>query len=458
MDGIIGVWNLSESIGGIYKRNTRLPGSVEICHGIPHVDRGFQTVVRHDAPDIGALGHAGITGAEMTFKVRTETAGLEEYFYIAGLAVADDEKAVFFLQGSQYRLQIRIKGRTLAEKCLVFFLTALVDQLQLTLPAFTGKEDGGNIRKQSAEQFLQPLACHRRRIRGFTGKYGVPCLGADVCGVPQSSVHIKNNTVHRDLLCDILKQIVQPHCKEERGKKQDVMKGWPMEYRRIREGIFISRPNRFIARVQVDGKEEICHVKNTGRCRELLVPGARVLLEEAENPHRKTRFDLVQVYKGDLLVNMDSQMPNFLVREWMEAGGLFPDLRMTAMEKKYGSSRFDLYAEHGEHKAFLEVKGVTLEENGIARFPDAPTQRGIRHMRELMDCVKEGYEAYLIFVIQMKGVHSFQPNWRTQPEFGHVLREAAQAGVQVIARDCLVYPGRIVIDQKIPVDFLTEME
>lgn len=231
-----------------------------------------------------------------------------------------------------------------------------------------------------------------------------------------------------------------------------------MEYGRIKEGRFLKRPNRFIASVEIDGKEELCHVKNTGRLRELLLPQAKVFVEESKNPGRKTRFDLVQVYKGEQLVNIDSQMPNYLVREWILAGGLFPDVTHVAMERRFGHSRFDLYVEHGGKKAFLEVKGVTLEVDGTARFPDAPTQRGVRHMQELMDCISQGYEAYLVFVIQMKGVTSFQANWNTQPEFGRVLQQASEAGVHVLACDCQVRPGNIFIDQKIPVDFCRELE
>ena len=191
-----------------------------------------------------------------------------------------------------------------------------------------------------------------------------------------------------------------------------------MKYYRIKEGKFISRPNRFIANIEIDGKVEVCHVKNTGRCRELLVPGAVVLVEESDNPSRKTRYDLVQVYKRDILVNMDSQMPNYLVKEWIEKGNVFPGLTKLQMEKKYGNSRFDLYVEYQGKKAFIEVKGVTLENNGIARFPDAPTERGVKHIRELSHCIEDGYEAWIFFIIQMGGVHCFAPNWSTHPEFG----------------------------------------
>ena len=182
-----------------------------------------------------------------------------------------------------------------------------------------------------------------------------------------------------------------------------------MKYKNIHEGIFIERPNRFIARVVIDGEEQICHVKNTGRCRELLVPGARVLLEEASNPQRKTRFDLVKVYKGERLVNMDSTAPNAVFGEFLRAGGLgfVPDY--VKAEYSHGDSRFDYYFEYGNTKAFAEVKGVTLEEDSIARFPDAPTERGIKHLRGLMDCVEQGYEAYAVFVIQMRGINQFRP-------------------------------------------------
>lgn len=231
-----------------------------------------------------------------------------------------------------------------------------------------------------------------------------------------------------------------------------------MKYYRIKEGKFISRPNRFIAKVEIDGKAEICHVKNTGRCRELLIPGARVLVEESDNPARKTRYDLVQVYKDQLLVNMDSQMPNYLVKEWIEKGDVFPEFTLLQTEKRYGNSRFDLYVEYQGKKAFIEVKGVTLEQNGMARFPDAPTQRGIKHMKELSCCIGEGYEAWIFFVIQMGGVTCFGPNWKTHPEFGSELLRAREAGVHVQAWDCTVRPGEIFINSRIPIDFSAEME
>ncbi len=229
-----------------------------------------------------------------------------------------------------------------------------------------------------------------------------------------------------------------------------------MQYYHIRPGIFIRRPNRFIAYVEIDGKEEICHVKNTGRCRELLIPGAKVFVEESSNPNRKTKYDLVQVYKEERLVNMDSQMPNALVEEWVKQGGLFRNITRLQREKTYGNSRFDLYVEYQNKKAFVEVKGVTLEKDGVARFPDAPTQRGVKHLKELQECIRDGYEAWIIFVVQMKGVHLFEPNEKTHSEFAEALREAERAGVQIEVRDCIVEPARIKIDRKIPVDLTTE--
>lgn len=224
-----------------------------------------------------------------------------------------------------------------------------------------------------------------------------------------------------------------------------------MKYRNMEPAIFLERPNRFIAYVEQAGKREICHVKNTGRCRELLLPGAELYVQRSDNPNRKTALDLIVVRKGNELVNMDSQAPNRVVEEWLRAGNLCGPDAFVKPECKYGNSRFDFYIEDGERKLFMEVKGVTLEEDGIARFPDAPTERGVKHIQELMECRKAGYEAYLFFVIQMKGVHVLEPNDRTHPAFGEILREAAKAGVQVLAYDCLVKPGELVIDRQIEV-------
>ena len=190
-----------------------------------------------------------------------------------------------------------------------------------------------------------------------------------------------------------------------------------MKYNKVERGIFKKRPNRFIAYVEINGREEICHVKNTGRCRELLIPGALVFLEESDNPNRKTKYDLIAVEKGNRLINMDSQIPNKVVEEWLKEGNLFGAEANVLHEVVYGNSRFDLYIENGERKIFMEVKGVTLEENNVVRFPDAPTQRGVKHIQELVKCIKDGYEAYLMFVIQMEDVSYFEPNYDTHPEF-----------------------------------------
>lgn len=224
-----------------------------------------------------------------------------------------------------------------------------------------------------------------------------------------------------------------------------------MRYKKILEGTFLSRPNRFIAQVMIQGKEETCHVKNTGRCKELLVPGARVFVEESDNPNRKTKYDLIAVYKGNILINMDSQIPNAVVQEWLEKGGLFSNISLVKREVTFGDSRFDLYVEYEDKKVFIEVKGVTLEQEGVARFPDAPTLRGVKHVEELKKCLEEGYEAYIIFVIQMKGIRQFEPNWNTHAQFGEALVRAKEAGVNVLAYDCLVTPDSIVLEQEIKV-------
>lgn len=218
-----------------------------------------------------------------------------------------------------------------------------------------------------------------------------------------------------------------------------------MQYHSIKKGIFHARPNRFIAHVEVDGAMEVVHVKNTGRCRELLVPGAVVYLEEGRNPARKTKYDLIAVEKGDLLVNMDAQAPNKVFQEWAEAGGFLPGLTLLRPETTWGSSRFDFYWEAGERRGFVEVKGVTLEDEGHARFPDAPTERGVKHLEELIRCQEEGYEAAVCFVIQMAGMKDFAPNDVTHPAFGAALRKAAAAGVRVLAQECMVTPETLTM-------------
>ena len=225
-----------------------------------------------------------------------------------------------------------------------------------------------------------------------------------------------------------------------------------MRYDNIRRARFIDRPNRFIAHVELEGRSEVCHVKNTGRCRELLRPGALVYVQENDSPARKTRFDLIAVEKGDLLINMDSQAPNRAFAEWAAAGGFWPELTLLRPETTFGGSRFDFYLEKGRRRAFVEVKGVTLERDGLALFPDAPTERGLKHVAELMRCVAAGYEAYIFFVIQMKGVYRFTPNFETDPAFSARLRQAADSGVQVLARDCLVTPESMEIDRPVEVE------
>ena len=201
-----------------------------------------------------------------------------------------------------------------------------------------------------------------------------------------------------------------------------------MKYERIERATFLERPNRFIAYARIAGKQETIHVKNTGRCAELLVPAAEIF-----NPARKTAYDLVCVNKGGRLINMDSQIPNKVVDEWLRAGNLFLEPVTVRPETTYGNSRFDFYVESGEKKAFIEVKGVTLEEDGVVRFPDAPSERAVKHMEELIRAKKEGYDAYVFLVIQMKGVRYFTSNMDTQPEFGEVLKKAKAAGVKILA-------------------------
>ena len=221
-------------------------------------------------------------------------------------------------------------------------------------------------------------------------------------------------------------------------------------YEHVLPAEFIARPNRFIARVRLDGREETVHVKNTGRCRELLIPGARVWLAEGANPARKTRYDLVAVEKGGLLVNMDSQAPNKAAAEALPR--LFPQITDLRPEAVFGDSRLDFCADMGDKKLYVEVKGCTLEEDGVALFPDAPTQRGVKHLRELESCVRAGHAVALLIVIQMKGVRVFRPNRRTHPAFADALAHAWDAGVQVLARDCLVTPDSLTLDQPVAVE------
>jgi len=224
-----------------------------------------------------------------------------------------------------------------------------------------------------------------------------------------------------------------------------------MKYNNIVKGEFIQRFNRFAAEVAIDGIAQTVHVKNTGRCRELLLPGASVLLERSPNPQRKTKFDLVSVYKGDRLVNIDSQAPNKAFREFLQAGSFLPDLSLIKPEAAFGNSRLDFYLEAGIRKIFIEVKGATLEEDGVAMFPDAPTERGIKHIEELIKAKYLGYDAYIIFVIQMDGIRHFTPNSRTHAEFAKALGMAESQGVGVIAMDCSVTEDSMEIKNRIKV-------
>ncbi|MEG1427638.1 MAG: DNA/RNA nuclease SfsA [Oscillospiraceae bacterium] len=224
-----------------------------------------------------------------------------------------------------------------------------------------------------------------------------------------------------------------------------------MEYLHIGKAQFISRPNRFIARISVGGKDEIAHVKNTGRCKELLVPGADIYVQDCASEKRKTKYDLISVYKGERLINMDSQAPNKVFAEWVRKGKLFPNLTLLRPETTYGNSRFDFYAEAGERKIFIEVKGVTLEENGVASFPDAPTLRGVKHVNELCACKKAGFESYLVFIVQMDNVRYFTPNFRNDPAFATALSTAKATGVEIIALDCTVTEKSITAGQFVEV-------
>jgi len=226
-----------------------------------------------------------------------------------------------------------------------------------------------------------------------------------------------------------------------------------MRYNNIKEATFLERPNRFIAHGLVEGKREIIHVKNTGRCRELLVPGAQIYLEEFDNSNRKTKWDLIAVKKGDILINMDSQAPNKVVGEWLLENDVadFQNITQMKPEAKYRSSRFDFYLERSEKKIYVEVKGVTLEVNGVAKFPDAPSLRGVRHIQELICAKEEGFEAYVIFVVKMKGIDYFTPNHETHPEFREALIRAEEKGVKLLAYDCIVKPDELKIDKPVKI-------
>ena len=223
-----------------------------------------------------------------------------------------------------------------------------------------------------------------------------------------------------------------------------------MNYTNMTPGRFLSRPNRFIAHVEIDGQAEVVHVKNTGRCRELLPVGAEVWCQKSDNPSRKTKYDLITVRKGSRLINMDSQAPNLAAKEWLASGGL-GELKNLRAETKHGDSRFDFSFLKDGKTCFLEVKGCTLEHDGICAFPDAPTERGAKHLRGLTEAVKAGYGGYVLFVIQMTDVEHLHPNDATDPEFGKALREAAANGVEVLAVDCEVTVDEMNIRSFVPV-------
>lgn len=220
-----------------------------------------------------------------------------------------------------------------------------------------------------------------------------------------------------------------------------------MKYSNMKTATFLHRPNRFIAHVLVDGKEEIVHVKNTGRCKEILREGTTVIIEEAANTQRKTKYSLIAAYKGEALINIDSQIPNVVVYESIK-NNLIKELPMVtklSREVVYGSSRFDLYFEVGKQRGFIEVKGVTLESDGIAMFPDAPTERGTKHIYEMIKAVEEGYAGYIFFLIQMKGINYFTPNRIRDPKLAEALYIAKERGVHVLAYDSVVTEDGIAL-------------
>lgn len=218
-----------------------------------------------------------------------------------------------------------------------------------------------------------------------------------------------------------------------------------MKYNKIKQGVFIARSNRFIAEVDIDGEICICHVKNTGRCKELLIPGVAVFLSKSDNPKRSTKYDLIAVKKGEMLINVDSQAPNQVIYEWIMDGGYFKNVIKIKPETTFGNSRFDLYIETEDERIFAEVKGVTLENNGVVMFPDAPTERGVKHLSELILATEQGYKAYIFFVIQMEDCRYFTPNVVTHREFAETLARAADRGVNVVALTCNVTPDSLEI-------------
>ena len=224
-----------------------------------------------------------------------------------------------------------------------------------------------------------------------------------------------------------------------------------MKYLKTVSATFIERPNRFVAKVDLKGEEVTVHVKNTGRCKEILVPGVEVILAHSDNPNRKTAYDLISAYKGDMLINIDSQAPNEVYKESLSEGRIYKDPISIKSEVVHGDSRFDFFIEKDESKIFTEVKGVTLEEDGIVLFPDAPTDRGVKHLRGLAHCISEGYEASAVFIVQMPEADFFTPNYKMHEEFGMALEYAVSAGVEVAAYTCNVTEDSLDLAYRIPV-------
>ena len=224
-----------------------------------------------------------------------------------------------------------------------------------------------------------------------------------------------------------------------------------MKYDNIRKAKFLVRKNRFICEIEIDNKTFPCHVKNTGRLKELLIPGTICYVQESDNAERKTKYSLVAVHKSDEVVNIDSQAPNKVFYEWVRNGGFVDDVTLIKPETTFGNSRFDCYIETDKKNIFVEVKGVTLEKEGVALFPDAPTERGVKHLKELCECVRSGYEAYIVFVVQMKGVHTFSPNEETHKEFAETLKECRKNGVNILCVDCDVTSDTLNISKRIDV-------
>lgn len=228
-----------------------------------------------------------------------------------------------------------------------------------------------------------------------------------------------------------------------------------MQYEKIVEGIFLNRPNRFIAHVLIDGKEETVHVKNTGRCRELLIPGVKVILEDcSSNPNRKTKYSLISVWKDDMLINMDSQVPNLVVYNALNENNIkgVTDLTYLKREVTFNNSRFDIYFENEVKKGFIEIKGVTLENDGVAKFPDAPTERGARHVLEMIEAVNQGYRGIIFFLIQMKCPKVFRLNWKMDNKFSKAVKLASEKGVEILAYDSIINKNSISIGSPIDIE------